>query len=96
MTHPNWTKDRIKKRIRKVKQNYPDAQRVAGEVRTITLPSGAKKTFTQGADLHAYMPARAYDPKAAEKYRETRGQDSDGSDAELEKNKPKKKKLKTS
>lgn len=87
----NWDKNRIKKRLRKVKEKYPESERVKSEKRTMNF-NGNKSTFSQGRDLMAYIPKRAYSKKAAKKYKNTRGKDSEGSDEELEYIPPKKKK----
>lgn len=94
MKNPRWQeKERIIARMRKVLAQRKDAKRVVEEQRTLTDAKSKKRTFKMAEpDLHAFIPRRAYDLEAHKKYVEARGQDSEGSDAELEP--PLRKKLK--
>lgn len=84
-----WKEERIRKRIRKVKEKYPESRRIKKEKRTM-INNGKKRYFTKERDLLAYIPRRAYNKEAHEKYIEARGEDSQESDLELEDKKPKK------
>ena len=92
LNNKKWDEARIRNRLRNVKRFHPDAKRVKKEKREIKYHDGKKKSFQQDRDRFAFIPPRAYDKKAHEKYIKARGQDSEGSDAELEKKKPKKRK----
>lgn len=89
-----WKKERIKKRLKKVKEKYPTASRIKKEKRTLKK-GGKSNYFSKERDLLAYIPRRAYNEEAHQKYIDARGQDSEESDLELEEklpSKPKKKK----
>jgi hypothetical protein len=90
-TNPKWQKkERIEDRLNNIYQKNPNAMRVSGEKRI--LSGNKKRTMTLGADLLYGIPARAFSKKAHKRYIEARGQDSDGSDNELEQIKKKVKK----
>ncbi|MBD2847568.1 hypothetical protein IDH44_20450 [Paenibacillus sp. IB182496] len=94
MTNPKWDKDRIKTRLDNVLKRDKKAMRVKSEKRKMkSLTNKKERTISmKDPDLLAFIPRRAYDPEALRKYIEARGQDSEGSDAELEETKKKVKK----
>lgn len=99
MTNKKWQDpERVKTRLERIAKKNPNAMRVLSEKRTLTGKiSGQKRSrnTSLGTDYYYGIPRRAYDKKAHKKYIDARGQDSEGSDYELESSKPPKKKIKT-